>query len=420
MKQIKFLVLPIVLLLCCVVLIACSNKNENGNKNGNENNNGNNTNTKIDLADRMFYGYEANLGEFEQISIIKQGQKNVLVGFDGDNQRAEIIFRKIDDSTQTLTQSNIDAQIDKLYVTTDYIFFTFTDKTNILRSGDDYDQINYYCYDSNRSFVIDRSNFKIHSLNQFSRITRIEKDLLYTDSGYYLLTIESDQVKFTNIIPNKDIGAGSVLVDKDGYIFVGNNVENRVVGRIIYYVLSSSGFAAIGSDGYLYTVTNSTAGLFSNGTQLSRYDTSTFNWSGTFTVSDTISLQVNIYTWVITSNRVMQISTSYLRGGSFTSYANAKAISSVSEVYDTRVGVSAHNMLSVSSDKLYRYNGTTKQEIASGYTSYTRTSKSITGLKVTFETTERYDIKIVNGLAIETLIVEIVGDPNVIVIKPLL
>jgi hypothetical protein len=95
----------------------------------------------------------------------------------------------------TLTQEEIEGEIDKLYVLDNYTFISYVPKGTSLRPSDNfikydkkgialYDKVNYFSNNTRQSFVIDNSTGYIYYLKNFS-IDSIEKGLFISSNTHY-------------------------------------------------------------------------------------------------------------------------------------------------------------------------------------------------------------------------------------------
>ena len=170
------------------------------------------------------------------------------------------------DSNKEISQEEIPAQINKLYVNQRYMFMQFV--AIVSKSGDyrynhndeakseyielrpdkliydengisEFDMKNYYSSDLSQSFVIDMSNGNIYKITNFNIATIHDTDIVKDNSGnYYKMSINSNkELVFTDIMPNKEIYVHAVVTDKYGYTFVENHNLNTTdsVNKIIYF-----------------------------------------------------------------------------------------------------------------------------------------------------------------------------------------
>ncbi|NLB48695.1 MAG: hypothetical protein GX813_02480 [Erysipelotrichia bacterium] len=245
------------------------------------------------LSADMFEGYRANLDGATALGIVKKElavelapteravqrriafanenkTKNKLIVFSDDVQ-AEVVFEKEtpEDGKIILNQDNINAQFDKLHITEDYIFFTLTVNSITPREEGDmeYDEIDYVCDTFNQSFLIDRQTFNIYSLAELPHIDKIDGNIFRTseDSGhgpirytFYEVTIEENQIKFRDLVPNKNINPFAVYVNKQGTLFVKTDTTNQITDTVVYVTDTSDiydgFFHTMGDDGQFYRV----------------------------------------------------------------------------------------------------------------------------------------------------------------------
>lgn len=168
-------------------------------------------------------------------------------------------------SNKTITQDEIDAQINKLYVTEKYMFMQFiplvfesgnynyydgdvlkseylevrpTSLTFDLNGASDFDSKNYYSSSLSQSFVIDNMTGYIYKLENFKINSIIDTDIVKdNDNNFYKMSIGNDgSLIFTDLMPNKDIQIANAITDKYGFTFVYNGVIDQIDtdNKIIY------------------------------------------------------------------------------------------------------------------------------------------------------------------------------------------
>jgi hypothetical protein len=170
------------------------------------------------------------------------------------------------DSNKIVTQEEIPAQINRLYVSEKYIFMQFVALVSESGSYDymenneikseyielrpvgltydengisDFDLKNYYSSALSQSFVVDLSNGNIYKIENFNIATIHDVDIVKDDNGnYYKMSINNQrELMFVDIMPNKDVSIKGVKTDKYGYTFVMNDKsinEKDDNNKIIY------------------------------------------------------------------------------------------------------------------------------------------------------------------------------------------
>jgi len=272
-----------------------------GGNTGNDDNNGNG------LSSDMFKDYRAEFGDSVSLGIMNgassntqardsgaggsdilgnggpsgnQEQKNRLVGIDDEENISEIWFSKIgisdDGRPNVITQDDLKAQIDKLHITKDFIYFSVTTRAlcsdchmyhsdgygncyiysaNSSYSREQYDRSGYQSNAEVQSFLIDRQSKNVYSLANMVYIYYLDENLItgktiigYHDIyGYpifsaisvYLLTVEDGQIKFTDMVPNKNINVVRGLMDKNGIIFIANDTVDAIANGVVMCRLQS-------------------------------------------------------------------------------------------------------------------------------------------------------------------------------------
>lgn len=171
-------------------------------------------------------------------------------------------------SNQTITQEDISAQVNKLYVTGKYMFMQFipilfesgnynyyegdTLKTEYLEvrpssltydlNGiSEFDTKNYYSSALSQSFVIDNETGYIYKIENFSIASIIDSDLVKDSNNNIYKMSKNNQgtLSFIDVMPNKDVQIlyENIATDKYGYTFVYNDKIEQVdsENKIIYY-----------------------------------------------------------------------------------------------------------------------------------------------------------------------------------------
>ena len=206
--------------------------------------------------------YENGNVEYDSNTITKVTfKKNTSVTEDVYDNDGNLI-----DSNTTITQEDIPAQINRLYVSGKYIFMqfipiVFESKTYNYYEGEtlkseylevrpfslvydlngisDFDTKNYYSSALSQSFVVDSQTGYIYKIENFKIASIVDSDLVEDGNhNIYKMHINNDgTLTFTDILPNKDIALGNAVTDKYGYTFVYNDNLDQIdyVNKIIYF-----------------------------------------------------------------------------------------------------------------------------------------------------------------------------------------
>ncbi|MDR0334888.1 MAG: hypothetical protein LBH69_03280 [Methanomassiliicoccaceae archaeon] len=324
---------------------------DNNSKDGNDGEDGEDSNDSLDPD--MLKGYRAELGGSVSVGIMSvlpqstqsaaskaagpvllgddpqddQDMRNRLISVDDDGNISEVLFTKIevsdDGRPNVIMQGDLDAQIDKLHVTKDFIYFTMTinpicpdchvsynaghtycpdQPMNSYYSRDYYDRSGYNTTDDTLSFVIDRQSKNVYSLADIPIIHYLDENLItgmtmvgeingipiYSAVSVFKLTIEGDHIVITDMVPNKNIRVLCGMVNNDGTIIVANTTMDAADSNVVlckddyYYAEGVSNSFVKGSDGNIYKMT---AGA------LKVFDTATMKWA-----DPNLSLHVSIWT----------------------------------------------------------------------------------------------------------------------------
>jgi len=190
---------------------------------------------------------------------------------DTNDQEGVIVLTGLNDGTEykvyykgigeeiTITQDEINGEIDKLYSMYGYTFISFVPEGNVQRPiGDDitydhtgialYDKCDYTSNSERQSFVIDNTTGLVYALDGFS-IDRIENGVIISsDKHFDMEAQENGELKFTQIVQNETIEVHSVYKDKYGTKYVHNDsldgydeANKTVYYKIVQYYLSDEG-----------------------------------------------------------------------------------------------------------------------------------------------------------------------------------
>ena len=190
---------------------------------------------------------------------------------DANDQEGVIVLTDLIDGTEykvdykgvgeeiTITQDEINGEIDKLYSMYGYTFISFVPEGNVQRPiGDNitydhtgialYDKCDYTSNSERQSFVIDNTTGLVYALDGFS-IDRIENGVIISsDKHFDMEAHENGDLKFTQIVQNETIEVHSVYKDKYGTKYVHNDsldgydaANKTVYYKIVQYYLSDEG-----------------------------------------------------------------------------------------------------------------------------------------------------------------------------------
>jgi hypothetical protein len=134
---------------------------------------------------------------------------------------------------ETITQDDVDGQIDKLYVAYDYTFISFVPiginqrplSQNLTFDKDDiaiYDKQDYYTNSSRQSFIIYNTNGLIYKLENFV-IDQIEKGLVKSGQFVYDLKIVDGNLNIFPLTLNSSIKIDSFFKDRYGHNYIYND-----------------------------------------------------------------------------------------------------------------------------------------------------------------------------------------------------
>lgn len=232
----------------------------------------NNNNGKVELNNELqpgnierYYLYsttkEINNGdiEFEKTSITK-------ISFRLNKNATEDVYDHNGDiisESSVIEQEDIPAQINRLYVTDEFIYMQFVplvsksgtyryiDEEGNLQSEEiivrpdglvydengvaEFDKTGYYSSKLSKCFVISVSTGYIYSISEVN-IDGFINGLLSIDNSYYRIFVENDELHIEDVLPNKDVSVSNVVKDNYGWIFVANNRIDDIdeTAKIIY------------------------------------------------------------------------------------------------------------------------------------------------------------------------------------------
>lgn len=139
----------------------------------------------------------------------------------------------------TITQDDINGEIDKLYVLNGYTFISFVPNGTSQRPHDDslvfdtdgiahYDKCNYFSNSARQSFIIDNTTGYVYQINNFN-IKEIQGGCLLSGDDNFIYDFkinEKDEVEIFSLFTNDTIEWYSCFKDKYGNKFIQNNRLN--------------------------------------------------------------------------------------------------------------------------------------------------------------------------------------------------
>ena len=444
--------------------------------------NNNSGNKGKGLSSDMFKDYRAELGNSVSLGIVndtplnaqpaslgtggseflgsdtlgdEEEKKNRLVGIDDEGNLTEIWFSKIgisdDGRPSVMTQDDFNAQIDKLHVTKDFIYFTVTARDvcpdchrsyqgthycytypmDSFYSREYYDQSSYESNKETQSFLIDRQNRNVYSLAEIPIIDYLDEKLvtgrtitgysgghpIYSAVSVYLLSVENGNIKFTDLVPNKNINVKRGMMDKNGTVFIVNDTINAVVNGVVMCNLkdifwkNNDGFVK-GSDGNVYM----TAG------ELKIFSTGSMDWTAP-DLSKHVSVWIGNERMITKNERLYRIVCSFSDRPSYYVWDDTDAI-----YYDgpVRLFLLDETVICLNDGSLYAYDtgsaatSLIKEPIAENIKNMTFIGSKVIAYKELIDGTSIYEVYADRaGVLHCDLVSEVVYDPIVIIIKPL-
>jgi len=148
----------------------------------------------------------------------------------------------------TITQDDINGEIDKLYVLNGYTFISFVPLGTSQRPEDSsliydangiatYDKTDYFSDATRQSFVIDNSTGYVYQIKDVG-IDKIENNLIIISGKIYDMRIaENDELHFFTVIQNENIEVVDFFKDIYGNVYICNNKIETVDydNNTIYY-----------------------------------------------------------------------------------------------------------------------------------------------------------------------------------------
>lgn len=148
----------------------------------------------------------------------------------------------------TITQDDINGEIDKLYVLNGYTFISFVPLGTSQRPEDNnliydangvasYDKTNYFSGNNRQSFVIDNASGYVYQIKDVS-IDEIKNNLILISGKIYDMRIaDNDELQFFTVIQNEKIDVVDFFKDVYGNTYICNNKIETVDydNNTIYY-----------------------------------------------------------------------------------------------------------------------------------------------------------------------------------------
>lgn len=236
-------------LLSAKLLADDTDKDNDNNRNDDKDNDNNKDKTK-----HNYYLYSTSEDyEYGNVEYDSKGIQRVV--FIKNTEVIEDVYDNngdLIDSNRTITQDELDAQINKMYTTKQYTFIQFVPlvessgeypykdsngKTQYeyvdLRPDSmvydeygvsEFDTTGYFSSNLTASFIIDNSTGYIYKIENLY-IKEFVNGLVKDDNGnYYSITTDlANNLLFTDIMPNKDVVIEGVLMDNYGWVYVAND-----------------------------------------------------------------------------------------------------------------------------------------------------------------------------------------------------
>ena len=165
--------------------------------------------------------------------------------------------------TAVITQEDIPAQVNRVYVTDEFTFIQFVPLVS--KSGDyhymddegnlqsevvvlrpdalvydengvaEFDKSGYYSGALSESFVISNSTGYVYRIKDI-KIDGFINGLLSVNKSYYRIFVKNSKLYIEDVLPNKDVTVSNVVKDNYGWIFVANDKIDDIdaTDKIIY------------------------------------------------------------------------------------------------------------------------------------------------------------------------------------------
>ena len=148
----------------------------------------------------------------------------------------------------TITQDDINGEIDKLYVLNGYTFISFVPLGTSQRPSDNelvydstgvatYDKTNYFSGATRQSFVIDNATGYVYQIKDVS-IDEIKNNLIIISGKIYDMRVaENDELQFYTVVQNEKIEVVDFFKDVYGNTYICNNKIETIDynNNTIYY-----------------------------------------------------------------------------------------------------------------------------------------------------------------------------------------
>lgn len=271
-------------LLSAKLLADDTDKDNDNNRNDDKDNDNNKDKTK-----HNYYLYSTSEDyEYGNVEYDSKGIQRVV--FIKNTEVIEDVYDKdgnLIDSNRTITQDELDAQINKMYTTKQYTFIQFVPlvessgeypykdsngKTQYeyvdLRPDSmvydeygvsEFDTTGYFSSNLTASFIIDNSTGYIYKIENLY-IKEFVNGLVKDDNGnYYSITTDlANNLLLTDLMPNKDVVIQDALIDNYGWVHVANDSVGSIdIDKKIIY---TSGYFA-DSDRNVYLLDYNLYGL---------------------------------------------------------------------------------------------------------------------------------------------------------------
>jgi len=134
----------------------------------------------LSLSSNMFDGFRVVFpDDTSHLGLVRRSPQ-MLTAFDPDGSGTQVYFvSRYDENDNVITQTQIEAEFGKLYITAEFVYFTMTtQETTRVVGCEEYDRTKFVSDASTQSFLIDRENNNIYSLAIFSEIYRIYRNTI--------------------------------------------------------------------------------------------------------------------------------------------------------------------------------------------------------------------------------------------------
>ena len=179
---------------------------------------------------------------------------------DKPNKKVHIVFEGLTDGVEykvnykgigvetTITQDEINGEIDKLCVMNGYTFISFVPQGESLRPEDkyldfdnngiaNYDKTNYFSNTNRQSFVIDNSTGLVYHIKD-TQISEIKNNLLIINNKVFdMMVNDNNELQFAQVVQNETIQIYDFFKDKYGQKYILNDTLDFVdyQNKTLYY-----------------------------------------------------------------------------------------------------------------------------------------------------------------------------------------